>query len=487
MLPSAMASEPLVSSLAITDVTPTSFSVVWISSEPSTCNISLYDSQLHPLPDPPVVSESALHPPAEDLGVMKARVTGLHPDTLYYFQTVTTSKLTGLVTIYPADPERVETELSTSVVFNDMLAHRILQTDGTTPAKGALLIAEVESASYPITGWVDLGDFTPWAFINLDNIHSQSSHSNLDLVGGEGVTLTSIGGALGFKRIIGTIPPENYGIQTLKPEPTDEQCTLSQSFPDSLFVDFGVLGLYIYSGTNWNKINSNSPAALGAYGSKMVANLPGLGLYEYDGTHWQRISTNDTAESIAAVGSTLYVDFGVAGLYTYDGSSWNRIVRMDASSLATFDNKLAVNFPGRGLYVYDGGWSQITKNDTAQAMIGLGSMLYVEFADGLWEYNGASFTLLTNWDVSSLGTFDGKLAVNFPGHGLYEYDGSWRRLTANDTAEHLAGVSNILYVDFGATGLYAYNGTNFKRIRTDNPEDMVAAHLPWSFPLIQRH
>ncbi|MGD9036990.1 MAG: hypothetical protein PVF10_10560 [Syntrophobacterales bacterium] len=245
----------------------------------------------------------------------------------------------------------------------------------------------------------------------------------------------------------------------------------------TLGADFGASGLYTYDGTTWNRINSNNPAGLGAYSSKLVANFPGMGLYEYDGTDWLRINTNDGAENMCAVGSTLYVDFGATGLYAYDGSSWGRIVRMDASALASFDGKLAVNFPGRGLYVYDGGWSRITKNDTAENMIGLGSMLYVEFSNGLWQYNGTSFSRLTRWDVSSLATYDNKLAVNFPGHGLYEYDGSWSRINKNDTAQGMCGVGVNLYVDFGATGLYRYDGSNFQRVSTNNCEDMVAAEL----------
>ncbi|MGD8435886.1 MAG: M4 family metallopeptidase, partial [Syntrophobacterales bacterium] len=146
---------------------------------------------------------------------------------------------------------------------------------------------------------------------------------------------------------------------------------------DLLAADFGSPGLYTYDGTTWNRINSNNPAVLGAYSGKVVANFPGMGLYEYDGTSWKRINTNTGAQDMVAVGDTLYVDFGTAGLYQYNGSSWSRIVRMDASVLASFDGKLAVNFPGRGLYTYDGGWSRIARNDTAETMIGLGSLLYV--------------------------------------------------------------------------------------------------------------
>jgi hypothetical protein len=81
-------------------------------------------------------------------------------------------------------------------------------------------------------------------------------------------------------------------------------------------------------------------------------------------------------------------------------------------------------------------------------------------------------------DVSALATFDGKLAVNFPGRGLYVYDGGWSRITNNDTAQVLTGVGAILYVDFLGSGVYSYDGSSFQRINTNNTEEMVAADLP---------
>jgi hypothetical protein len=175
---------------------------------------------------------------------MKVKVTGLQPDTTYYFRTLTTSKEDGKLTISPpepTEPTRVQTELSSIVVYNDVLAHRIFQRDGKTAAEGALLLAEVDSGNYPITGWVKIQDFASWAFVNLDNIYSRESHSNLDLAGGEGLTLTSIGGSLGFKLIRVAIPPETGTIQTLQPVPSEEQCTLStDADDDEMFDNFEV-------------------------------------------------------------------------------------------------------------------------------------------------------------------------------------------------------------------------------------------------------
>ena len=242
MLSFAVAGEPLVSHLVVTDVTPVGFSVVWISSEPSTCSLRVFDDQHQELSGLTLVSESGLHPPAEDLGVMKARVIALHPDTSYYFQTVTTSKADGKVTIYPSVPMSVQTEISTEAITNDVLVHRILQRDGSTSAVGVLLMAEVDGGSYPISGWVGDQIDEPYARIELSNLYSQNSHTSLELVGGEGITLTSIGGSLGFRVLSGTIPPPDNGtFQTLQPVPSDAQCTLSTDADnDGMLDDFEV-------------------------------------------------------------------------------------------------------------------------------------------------------------------------------------------------------------------------------------------------------
>jgi hypothetical protein len=214
---------------------------------------------------------------------------------------------------------------------------------------------------------------------------------------------------------------------------------------------------------------------LASYESKIIVSFPSKGIYEYDSS-WESVSTSN-AEEMIGVGSNVYVDFGPQGLHKYDGSSWQRITASDADGLATYDSKLVANFASLGLWEYDGTWRKMSSDKTCGAMIGIGSSLYVVFSDGLWEYDGASFTLLISWDASALATFDGKLAVNFPGRGLYEYDGSWSRISNNSTAQDMCGVGSILYVDFGGKGLYRYDGANFERISTYDSEEMITAYL----------
>ena len=125
---------------------------------------------------------------------MKVRVSGLKPGTTYYFQIVTTTDEGTLIEPPNGPFPSVTTELSSSPPINDVLLHKILASDGSTPALGALLLVEVEGADYPITGWVGDGYTAPLAGVDLANIYSATSHLYLDLSGGEAVTLESIGG-----------------------------------------------------------------------------------------------------------------------------------------------------------------------------------------------------------------------------------------------------------------------------------------------------
>ena len=98
-------------------------------------------------------------------------ISGLAPDSTYYFQIITESNEGMLVEPANDELQSVRTELSTVPVSNDLLAHKILQSDGTSYGLGALLLAEVEGASYPITGWVGSGVPAPWAYVDLNNLY----------------------------------------------------------------------------------------------------------------------------------------------------------------------------------------------------------------------------------------------------------------------------------------------------------------------------
>jgi beta-lactam-binding protein with PASTA domain len=221
------------SKLRVTDITTGGFSIVWVANQAASCSAHIYrDAEgMNEIWGLSIASDSAGHPPAEQNGVMKVDVSGLEPDTKYYFRIVTISSEGMLIEPAAGDLPSVRTEVTNQLVNNDVLAHRILKSDGSSPALGALLLVRVQGASYPLTGWVEVGTDSTRAQVDLRNLYSVEEHSNLELMGGETIVLESIGGLMGFRRLIATVPAPIGGTQTLSPEPDDDQCTLDNTVP----------------------------------------------------------------------------------------------------------------------------------------------------------------------------------------------------------------------------------------------------------------
>jgi len=201
-------------SLVVTDVTPVKFSVVWGTQEPATAWVSVFlDLEgIKPCTEAVVKSESSDHPPAEEIGVLKVSVTGLKPDTEYFFRTYTT--VTKNNAVYDSPMIRVRTEKVSVIVRNDVLVQKV-QIGEAKLAPGMLVIASVESASYPITGWVGDGVPEEWAAIDTNNFYGRDTHVNLELSGGEGIKLKVFGGSVGSVETEETIPQESGGMQQL--------------------------------------------------------------------------------------------------------------------------------------------------------------------------------------------------------------------------------------------------------------------------------
>jgi len=215
----ALAGQPAVSHLRITDVSPLSFSVVWISSEPSNSSLRVFDARQKELTSVTITSESSLHPPAEDLGVMKVRVSRLKADTTYYLQTITTAKADAKVTVHPKKPIRVRTEKSAIPVNNLVLAQKIY-FENQSLGNGCLMVVSVKGGSYPVTGWVggQANPPSPWALIDLNNIYSGQINKNLEMFGGETMTIEALGGKGGYFSYSRKIPSSSDGqIIEIKP------------------------------------------------------------------------------------------------------------------------------------------------------------------------------------------------------------------------------------------------------------------------------
>jgi hypothetical protein len=205
-----------VSSVRVTDVTPVQFSVVWGTIEPATGSVNVFadaDGAI-PVSEALINFESVDHPPAEDMGVIKVRVSNLEPNKSYYFQIESTTKAGGTVFLYPEVPPfmSVTTEQGSSLVQNDVLAQQINRGDGKS-TQGTLVMATVDQASYPVTGWAADGVPEGWVAIDMNNFYDKYTHFNLELVGGEPIYLTYFCGALGSVETNDTVPAETGGIQ----------------------------------------------------------------------------------------------------------------------------------------------------------------------------------------------------------------------------------------------------------------------------------
>jgi len=217
---------PTISHVVVSDVTPVSFSVIWASSEPSTPSLRVFQDEDGTIeaqgvtiePQPLTSGSVEISALAEEKGVMKVRVSGLTPDTTYFFQTITTSTLTYDVTHYPeAAPflpvttERrvARTRAAGSVevaLTNDLIYRNCYLPDGITPAEGTLLIAGVAGSTYPVSAFVGDGLAPPGASVDLNNLFSSENHQTRALSGGEPLTLTRFMGIHGIETGVYFVP-----------------------------------------------------------------------------------------------------------------------------------------------------------------------------------------------------------------------------------------------------------------------------------------
>jgi hypothetical protein len=206
-------------SVWVTDVTPVQFAVVWGTLEPATGTVNVFADATGTVSvtDAVITFDSSSYPPAEDIGVMRIRVNNLKPNTQYFFQIKTTSKSSGGVFSYPDGPPFLEvtTEQGSIIVRNDVLAQQVSIGDGKS-TQGTLVIAEIDQASHPVTGWAGDGVPDGWVAIDTNNFYDKDTHVNLELLGGEPIILTYFGGSLGSVVTKDTVPAESGGIQPVQ-------------------------------------------------------------------------------------------------------------------------------------------------------------------------------------------------------------------------------------------------------------------------------
>lgn len=239
----AHAAGPSVRFITVTDVTPRSFQVVWLSSDPATGTLRLFEAPgcqneiftADVTPFPTVAGNAFIVAAAQQKGVLSVRAAGLAPDTDYCVQTVTTSLFSSLTATAPTPPLIVHTAAKTvrskaagpgdpnEIAFsNDLTKLEITRSDPNAATNGALVLLKVAGAASPLSAFVgdgvdddaDPNSPTGLALFDLNNVYSASTGESLDLKGdgGEEISARALGSPEGFVTVHARIVPPDHGL-----------------------------------------------------------------------------------------------------------------------------------------------------------------------------------------------------------------------------------------------------------------------------------
>jgi len=220
--------DPLPRDIHVTDVTPASFTVAWTTDAASTGALAVFTDVLGATPVAGAVIETsyvragsaAVASAAEDLGVLRVRVSGLDPATPYFFHTTTTPKAAGAPVQLPASGalySTVTASLSVAESSNDLAAD-VLDTDGSSVLPGALLLVELPGGMSPLSAIAGDGYPASLAAAQLANIHDVADGETLVTVGGELATLSARAGTVGSATASATLD-SNGGMATFQQAP----------------------------------------------------------------------------------------------------------------------------------------------------------------------------------------------------------------------------------------------------------------------------
>ncbi len=189
---------PETRAVMVTDVTVSSFSLVWMTDTAADPSLEVYsDSSMSqriteglvitPMP----AGSSKVAQAAREKGIMKARVSGLQAATKYYVRTVTKSQASpdsvSYSTIYEVTTAS-KIALYRSVngaawgVANDLVAFTVYirpSDSSPEPGLGDLIILESEQSPYPVSVFVGDGLVTPGGVLDLNNLFGPDGMSSI--------------------------------------------------------------------------------------------------------------------------------------------------------------------------------------------------------------------------------------------------------------------------------------------------------------------
>ncbi len=193
----------------ITDVSPVSFCAVWHVGAPASGSIEVFfdEDGVQPASGISVDSQPQIDPNSDagasamSAGIVKVRARGLEPDTTYYYRLSTQYTESGETAHFPeASPfPSVRTaaaagrpQSANQPFTNDLVALGAYLKGTLTPVHGALFIASIDGAAYPVSSFSGDGIESPWSIVDLSNLYSAADGRPLPLSGGELLTVYEI-------------------------------------------------------------------------------------------------------------------------------------------------------------------------------------------------------------------------------------------------------------------------------------------------------
>ncbi len=195
---------PEVVSVRVTDVTPSSFAVVWMTDVVAEPEVEVYSDAAMSQRlsegmtfDPMAAASPDVADAARNKGIMKVRISGLQANTAYYVRAVTREpgvpgsvgysslqevNTAGTVTGYRYDNQGVPVSM-----VNDLLGFKVYVRPGDSsqvPGLGELIVLETGDASSPLSAFVGDGIAAAEGVLDLNNLFAADGAS-LDVVGGE--------------------------------------------------------------------------------------------------------------------------------------------------------------------------------------------------------------------------------------------------------------------------------------------------------------
>jgi len=221
----------------VTDVTTSAFALVWLTDVQATPDVEVYsDSAMStrltdgltvtPYPDAPMDVQAA----AKANGIMKARVSGLTPNSACYVRAVTRdpanpasvgySSLLPVTTATAVIPYRSADDGTFPGFANDLLSLKVyIRPDytGSLAGLGDLLLLEIPGAQYPVSSFAGVGQVAPYGVIDLNNLFGPDQTS-LAVAGGEKTVIAVYrGGPLATLVHYRRLPVPTNGIAAAEP------------------------------------------------------------------------------------------------------------------------------------------------------------------------------------------------------------------------------------------------------------------------------